>query len=126
VSRKAKIIRSGTKLHGVTVVFSPDDSPTCKEVFQQRRYKVKCHVCNAVSEISRTTVNQRLRGKNNGPCQHCASRVHAESRKSKRKEVVKKREESPKTAYSPWSGEVELLTARGPLGPRWQQTANHH
>ena len=126
MSKKAKIIRSGTKLHGVTVVFSPDDSPTCQEVFQQRRYKVQCHLCNAITEVSRTTLNQRLRGTNKGPCQSCVARHVTDIMNAKRKAAVKKREESPKTAYSPWSGEVELLTARGPLGPRWQQTANHH
>ena len=124
--KKAKIIRSGTKLHGVTVVFSPDDSPTCQEVFQQRRYKVQCHLCNAISEISRTSLNQRARGTNNGPCKVCAPKRSADALNVKRKATSKKREESPKTVYSPWSGTVELLTARGPLGPRWQQTANHH
>ena len=124
--KKAKIIRSGTKLHGVTVVFSPDDSPTCQEVFQQRRYKVQCHLCNAITEVSRTTLNQRLRGTNKGPCQSCVARHVTDIMNAKRREAIKRREELPKVVYSPWSGEVELLTSRGPLGPRWQQTANHH
>ena len=124
--KKTKIIRSGTRLHGVTVVFSPDDSPTCQEVFMQRRYKVQCHLCNAVSEISRTSLNQRVRGTNDGPCRVCGPKRSADALNAKRKATSKKREESPKTVYSPWSGTVELLTARGPLGPRWQHAANPH
>ena len=124
--KEPKRVLSGTKLHGVTVVFSPDDSPSCQEIFMQRRYKVQCHLCNAVIEISRTSLSQRVRGTNNGPCRVCAPRRSADALNAKRREAIKKREESPKTVYSLWSGEVELLTARGPLGPRWQQTANHH
>lgn len=119
--RKRAMFSAGTKAAGALVLGIATRGHRARDY----RYRVRWLCCETEGEINHTSLAQRVQ-RGNEQCSTCANRASL-ARNSRNHRRKRPPEDAPIPAVRdargyPWP----LLTARGPLGPRWAGTAGHH